>query len=160
WRTRGYKFTLEDYYEYQHHCKTLLAQPRARAAFLAGGIVWRIAWDILSPDIVFGGPSIAAIDYQIGACMANTNTWDDVLTENELDLICGMHKVTTGNLNRETGVEQTANKSWWPSHSTWAGLRCGNNPGYWSYTCEKWYQERLSEIEAGKATPLTSSDWR
>jgi hypothetical protein len=36
----------------------------------------------------------------------------------------------------------------------------GYNVGYWSADCEKWYQDRLTEIRNGKAKLYTASKWR
>jgi len=36
----------------------------------------------------------------------------------------------------------------------------GLNVGYWSPDCERWFQERLSDIRAGKAKLRTAQDWR
>jgi hypothetical protein len=52
----GYKFTRKDYDAYQRQCSVIFGQPRARAALLRGGIVWRLAVEILSWDKVLHGP--------------------------------------------------------------------------------------------------------
>ncbi|KAJ6623300.1 hypothetical protein B0H10DRAFT_1745412, partial [Mycena sp. CBHHK59/15] len=84
---------------------------------------------------------------------------DDGLSDDELDLICGMHRVITGNRNQITGTEQIAYKSWWPSYATWSSNCCGLNVGYWSFKCEQWYQERLRLIRSGHAAPLSRREW-
>ncbi|KAJ6597985.1 hypothetical protein B0H10DRAFT_1693939, partial [Mycena sp. CBHHK59/15] len=90
-----YQFTAEDYLQYQHRCRHLLSQPRSHAAFLKGGIVWRLACNILSSDTVFTGPSVAAVKHQFESSLISTDMWDDILIEEELNLICGMHRVPT-----------------------------------------------------------------
>ncbi|KAJ6565393.1 hypothetical protein B0H10DRAFT_1746927, partial [Mycena sp. CBHHK59/15] len=75
---------------------------------------------------------------------------DDGLSDDELDLICGMHRVIT---------EQIAYKSWWPSYATWSSNRCGLNIGYWSFKCEQWYQEHLRLIRSGHAALLSRHEW-
>lgn len=53
--------------------------------------------------------------------------------------------------------DQAADMSWWPRHSTW--IRSGLNWGYWTDTCEMWFQKRLDAIRKGEAGPKTSTQW-
>jgi hypothetical protein len=99
-RLSGYNFTTRDYDAYQHECTAILALPRARAALLRGGILWRIAVDILSFDDVLRGPSttttidgngFAVHDARIGEVFG-----DDDLTDTEVELLCGAYVCYTG----------------------------------------------------------------
>ncbi|EGO28800.1 hypothetical protein SERLADRAFT_406204 [Serpula lacrymans var. lacrymans S7.9] len=64
WRPTGYQADYTDYVVYQQKRDTLMSQPRARAALLKGGIVWRLAvesfgWDNLAHvevelDLIYG----------------------------------------------------------------------------------------------------------
>jgi hypothetical protein len=54
--------------------------------------------------------------------------------------------------------EQAADMSWWPKHLAW--VKSGLNVGYWSTTCEVWYQKWLEAIRSGAATLRTASDWK
>jgi hypothetical protein len=51
-------------------------------------------------------------------------------------------------------------KSWWPPHSRWGAGAVGVHAGFWSEANEEWYQERLCQIRAGRAQPVTFSTWR
>ncbi|KAJ4464158.1 hypothetical protein C8R41DRAFT_745384, partial [Lentinula lateritia] len=66
--------------------------------------------------------------------------WDDKLTDEEMDLICGSYEVATGS----EGQQQTAIKSWWPRSGSWRS--CGLNCGYWSSDAEDWFRNRLDQI--------------
>jgi hypothetical protein len=53
---------------------------------------------------------------------------------------------------------QTADISWWPKHSAWA--KSGLNVGYWSRSCEEWYQKRLQSIHSNTAQLRTGRKWK
>jgi hypothetical protein len=94
--------------------------------------------------------------------------WDDDLSEQELDLICGVYKVFTGQysfsyfqadfLNIFLGKGSPADNSWWPKANVWKNS--GLNVGYWSPACGHFYQKRLEKIIRGEADLKNSSDWR
>ncbi|KAH7871651.1 uncharacterized protein C8R40DRAFT_1023807, partial [Lentinula edodes] len=69
--------------------------------------------------------------------------WDDQLTGEEMDLICGSYEVATGFVSKE-GKQQMAIKSWWPRSGSWRS--CGLNCGYWSRDAEDWFRNRLDQI--------------
>ncbi|KAF8588255.1 hypothetical protein K439DRAFT_1286917, partial [Ramaria rubella] len=78
--------------------------------------------------------------------------YDDEISDMEIDLICGVYRIYTGN------KEQCSEDSWWPKHSQWAV--CGLNMGYWTLLCEVWFQIRLEEICRGKAVLRNGVGWR
>jgi hypothetical protein len=53
---------------------------------------------------------------------------------------------------------QTADISWWPKPSAWAGS--GLNVGYWSRDCEGWFQKRLALLREGKGDLKNPSVWK
>ena len=65
-----------------------------RAALCAGGIVWRLMIDVLEPDVVLDGPC-SYFEWS-GQCqlIGNHQLWDDALSAEELDLICGVYSIT------------------------------------------------------------------
>ena len=77
--------------------------------------------------------------------------WDDNLSTSEIDLICWVYKLPTGQ-----GV-QTADISWWPKQSTW--VRLNVDVGYWSPDNKVWFRARLSKIWAGEAQPMNATCW-
>jgi hypothetical protein len=96
WRELGYKPDPVDYKAYEFKRDAFLRSPHGRAAILTGGIVWRLAIDVLGIDDVLRGPSEDS--YQFGVRHNATGlvpSCDDILSEDELDLICGVYKVYT-----------------------------------------------------------------
>lgn len=92
-RFPGYKPDAADYISYQAQLGSFLRQPHARAALLKGGIVWRLAMEFLGPQDVLVGPSEQAFTRH-----QQSGLYDDDLTDDELNLICGVYKVYTGEL--------------------------------------------------------------
>jgi hypothetical protein len=103
-RLFGYEFTIQDYYAYEQERAALLKNPRiARAALLRGGIVWRLAVTTMSFDDVLQGPSTAVTVHRHGNIFKSANNsvdlCDDGLSQDELDVICGLHYCRNGTFN-------------------------------------------------------------
>jgi hypothetical protein len=100
-RPPGYKDGLLDYFAYEERLASFLQTPHARAALLQGGIVWRLAKHVLDEcgdSHALRGPS-SDVDIYGAALSLNPDgarLWDDVLSKEELDLICGVHQIYTG----------------------------------------------------------------
>jgi hypothetical protein len=63
-----------------------------------GGIVWRLAMDVLAIGQALEGPSSSVMQYGIGRYIQGDDVhyWDDVLSKDQLDLICGISYVKHG----------------------------------------------------------------
>ena len=171
-RDKGYKPDDIDYKMYVQQRDAFLRSPRGRAALLAGGIVARIAWDVVPYRMVYDGPLEDVYDNGIYFSAGQTGYYDDVLLEEEVSLICGTYSVNTGknhlfnfkypNLNltgRMSGdTEQLSNPSWWPRPGAWESS--GLWQGCWTADCEKWYQKRLEKHAAGQLEVWTAKYWR
>jgi hypothetical protein len=99
YRPQGYKPDHIDYAAYESLRRRFLCSPRGRAAILAGGIVARLAREDVRYEDVCNGPSDSV--FENGICLWNGKEsslayWDDQLSEDELDLICGVYRVDTG----------------------------------------------------------------
>ncbi|KAL0569649.1 hypothetical protein V5O48_012311 [Marasmius crinis-equi] len=162
-RPHGYKFILEDFRAYVAIRDEFLSSPRGRAAVLAGGLLARLAKDVVNKTDVLSGPSrdfLTAWMYgeQFSDPQEQTYIyWDDRLTEEEVNLICGVYEVATGPI-LPNGTYQTAELSWFPKPGAWkvSGLNCG----YWSRDAELWYQKRLAQIEQGDAQLFNLVKWK
>ena len=97
WRDRAWKATTRDYDAYLDHAHDILSQPRGRAALLRGGIVWRLALEILRPQAIWcagDGPSSDVHIYgQVIAASHGNSFYDDGLSDAEIDIICGTYKM-------------------------------------------------------------------
>lgn len=172
-RREGYAPGAADYEAYESARDAFLRSPRARAALLKGGIVWRLAMEFIEPGLVLAGPSDDALarGQSLRPTAGGPEYFDDELTSNELDLICGVYQVRTGILNFRifrcllcrlsqisTGYgDQVSHLSWWPKHATWEKSQF--NVGYWTRFAEEWFQRRLTEIRSNKAQCKTAAQW-
>jgi hypothetical protein len=97
-RLPGYKFTREDYDTYVQQRAVIFTQPRARAALLRGGLIWRLGIETLSINDALRGPSVAVTVERCGfSCpISDVQMWDDDLTPYERDLVCGVYMCYTG----------------------------------------------------------------
>ena len=98
-RMYNYQFGPNDYEAYEHQRAARLSSPRGRAALLRGGIVARLANEHLSLDSACFGPSSFVSTYGIGFSVVDSTGrkfWDDELTNDEVDIICGVHCSYTG----------------------------------------------------------------
>ncbi|KJA19625.1 hypothetical protein HYPSUDRAFT_204504 [Hypholoma sublateritium FD-334 SS-4] len=154
-RLSSYQFSAEDYKTYRRDSAELLRSPRvARQALMRGGILWRLAMEHASFQDVLAGPTIVAtIQHRCRSFVGGADRFfiDDVLTMNEVEVICGVYCVYTGQ-----GI-QTAKKSWWPLPDLWDMLAC---QPFWQERSESWFERRLEELESGRGVPLTATQWR
>lgn len=99
WRLPDFAPTSWDYREYERRVYALISQPKGRAALLRGGIVWRLAIEVLGGDwreLAKAGPSEDFIYYgQVFVPPRGDHYYDDGLSSDELDVICGVYKVYT-----------------------------------------------------------------
>ncbi|KAJ7097627.1 hypothetical protein C8R44DRAFT_989000 [Mycena epipterygia] len=154
-RPKTFQAKDADYTGYEAIRNRIFCSGRGRAALMMGGIIARLARDVVSPQSVCRGPTKDV--YVDGRCIWDGHAsspayWDDALTDEELEIICGLYEVSTGN------GEQTKYVSWWPPHTAWHFS--GINIGYWTPACEDWFQRRLAQIHAGEAQLQTRTQWR
>ncbi|KAJ7856258.1 hypothetical protein B0H14DRAFT_2753308 [Mycena olivaceomarginata] len=134
---------------------------RGHAALRYGNVVGRIAQAALLSEDVLLGPSDDVTEHSI--CFRNLRSnelyWDDELSAEELDLICGIYHVATGQRDLNApGNRQTSTISWWP-HPIYFE-KFGLNIGWWSPACEDFYQKRPKQITRRDATLSTQGEWK
>jgi hypothetical protein len=96
-RLMNYRFDVADFSVYQTLCDSVLkSKPFCRAALCMGGIVARLAREILPITAALLGPSQDALEgsQKIMVC-DDGNFCDDNLSDAYTDLICGVYKVST-----------------------------------------------------------------
>ncbi|KAI0685210.1 hypothetical protein C8T65DRAFT_538884, partial [Cerioporus squamosus] len=137
-----------DYWTYETRVRSLLRGPRARAALQCGGIVWRLALEVLREtrvEEVACGPSKATDEYaMLFRPYRGDDYRDDKLSPDEVDVICGVYKVVI-------------NRSWWPKEIHWRGSHM--DQGFWTPWCESWFLRRLRHIRAGEVKIHNAQGW-
>ncbi len=99
YRPANHDFTILDYTAYVEQCEIIFGQPRARAALLRGGYLWRVSVTSISFDDVLEGPSgrYMSRDEMLIVTLPNgTELVDDALLESEILLLLGMYNCSTG----------------------------------------------------------------
>jgi hypothetical protein len=169
YRPQGYVPRDCDYASYEALRDKFLQTPRARAALLKGGIVWRLSWDAVGVEAALGGPSPEVFQSGHWFLSEDAYLWDDELSDDELNLICGVYKVFTGKQYQTHqwhvikygytlgSGKQDSHESWWPKPNAWE--KCSLNIGQWTDKCETWFQIRLEKIRSGNAQLRTGQEW-
>ncbi|KAJ7017376.1 hypothetical protein C8F04DRAFT_1279579 [Mycena alexandri] len=161
YRGAQYKPTDSDYKCYEAARTRLLLTERGEVALRSGGLIARIASDVVSIDRALLGPSDRVTEQ--GVCFRPRNGsvafWDEKLTEDEENLICGVYYVATGqrDINKPKNRQLTI-RSWWPRPSAFVGSAL--EVGWWSPACEAWYQTRLRQIANRTADLISSVEWK
>lgn len=87
--------TVDDYHAYELRRQTLLSGPRGRAALMMGGIVWRLAREVMYDYEILDGPNYCSgPSFQIST--SSGTLVDNALTSDELAVLCGTYKILTG----------------------------------------------------------------
>ncbi|KAJ7500187.1 hypothetical protein B0H11DRAFT_1714903 [Mycena galericulata] len=178
-RPAGYKPTLVDFGVYVQRRDAFLRSSRGRAALFYGGIVGRLARMVIpdfedvacldpSEDILKTGAHVSSGNGEGALCY-------EALTEDEIDLICGVYTVETGTFScpfadvyayftpgqksraAEDG-QQLKSISWWPKPT--AFYSTGLNTGWWNSNCERWFVKRSKEIERTSVELYTYAQWK
>jgi hypothetical protein len=96
WRPENYKPSAIDYQAYRAARHAFFTLPHACAAILEGSIVWCLAGDDIGINLVFIGPTTDVFEDGQVLHTSSGDLWDDHLSEQELQLISGVFKVSTG----------------------------------------------------------------
>lgn len=98
YRKSTWKPTLIDFRQYETDREAFLLTPRARAAVTAGGILWRLSVQSIDLEYVMAGPSeeVCATTSSMKIKGLNGQYFDDELTSDEVDIVCGVYKIYTG----------------------------------------------------------------
>ncbi|KAG1870015.1 hypothetical protein F4604DRAFT_1584129 [Suillus subluteus] len=146
-----FKAVYADYIAYEQYRHEFMNEDRARAALLRGGILWRLAlhsigFDALPSALI--GISRDAVPFGQLLTINGETHFDDELSEEEVDFICGTYYVYTSKFPQKL--------SWWPGPQAWSGS--GLDVGFWSARCESWFQTHLENIRQGVSRHRDSSD--
>ncbi|KAG1836197.1 hypothetical protein DFJ58DRAFT_735124 [Suillus subalutaceus] len=143
-----FKAVYTDYIVYEQYHHEFMKEDCAQAALLRGGILWRLALHSLGSNVLPSaliGISQDAVPFGQMLSLNCKTHFDDDLSEEEVDFICGTYYVYTNN----GCIEKL---SWWPRPRAWAGS--GLDVGFWSARCEGWFQTRLENIRQVNNTRL------
>lgn len=155
-----YKFTAADFEAYEHSRRYIFRDPRiARAALLAGGILWRLAIEDAPPDLVLDGPDPTAYQLGIGFRLQDEKGCyyiDDDLTNEEVSNILGTY-FEQPKPDRVKWDNDTY-PMWWPPirHIKGSALDFPT----WTPVAENWYRTLRSKYRRGDLAPKKGVEWR
>ncbi|KAJ7848209.1 hypothetical protein B0H13DRAFT_1730038 [Mycena leptocephala] len=98
YRRPKYKPTPVDHGVYMMLRNRFLASPRGRTALFVGGIVAHLARLVVDQELASLGPTseVFRTGIRLWDGQSSAAYWDDALTEQEIDLICGVYEIGTG----------------------------------------------------------------
>jgi hypothetical protein len=103
-RPINYRFSLTDFSAYQAICESVLkSKPFCRAALCMGGIVARLAREIIPISAALLGPSPDALEGSQEIMVSGSELFcDDKFSETYTDLICGVYEIPTAHRSMYT----------------------------------------------------------
>ena len=133
------------------------------AALAAGGILWRIATDVLpSPN---GTDVVRPFhrDRCVLSIVDGKRYWTPRLTRLEKDVVVGVYRRVVFRFNaadEQPGVSEVGPRedSWWPKPQMWR--ESGLEFGAWAPLDEEWYVSRVIELVEGVGQPVEVLEWR
>ncbi|TFK59272.1 hypothetical protein BDN72DRAFT_739393, partial [Pluteus cervinus] len=146
-RPEDWKPRREDYQAYIQVRDNLLRSTVGRVARLRGGIVGRIAAEVVPDHRVLRGPQAPQ---EIIGTSEDYIYVDDGISEDHLDLICGVYFVAKD--------KNRAQLSWWPKQSTW--VKMGYFGDQWLPSSEDFYLTHQNKFERGAYTIQSGKHWR
>ncbi len=162
---------MEDYQSYVQRRRQLFESNEIlRAALKHGGLIWHLAVEVEHErfeEVVLSGPSRRVT--QIGGVHRMVDVdelWDEVLTEDQIDIICGVYKVKwleeksqeRKKAKNDHRGQLTEHVSWFPKPMAWKGS--GLDVGFWSANDESWYLHRVAKYLGGDFKCENQTEWR
>ncbi|PBK58326.1 hypothetical protein ARMSODRAFT_851513, partial [Armillaria solidipes] len=77
--------------------------------------------------------------------------WDEMLTDDQMDVICGVYKTERVTIEAE-------HVSWFPKDASWRGSSL--NGGFWSSDAQSWYQRRVAKCLGGQFKCGNQTEWK
>ncbi|RDX42745.1 hypothetical protein K466DRAFT_508178 [Polyporus arcularius HHB13444] len=154
-----------DYHAARIRALAVLGDTQIRGALSEGGILWRLAREILSVDgdVYYGAINICTRGPLLHGGMSTLvhvfpesngiSYVDNGMTDSEAGILWGRYQRYCSDTHLT--VEEL---SWWPKPESW------NVAGFYTYIWnphnEDYFQKRLTEIREERGHPMKASDWR
>ncbi|KAJ2936259.1 hypothetical protein H1R20_g835, partial [Candolleomyces eurysporus] len=165
--SEGSKVDRAVYDRFVNSRRLFLVGHRRRAALLQGGLISRIAREVIGSDeecerLILQDPSptvLSCLDNIVEDLGNGSFLYDDVLSEFEKDYILGVHF----HLKGDPSLYQYTAKSWWPRASVLEKDATSLYHWYWDDHNEHWYARtaaELSDREGKFPAPKRTSKWK
>ncbi|PPR04113.1 hypothetical protein CVT26_001358 [Gymnopilus dilepis] len=130
----------------------VLTSQQGRALRLCGGIIGRIAAEVVSDEKVLEGPVL--INKEVVGTHGDCDFVDDKPLGISKEVVCGAYRVPT----HKGRAANTSYPSWFPSDYVWRGS--GLSSEHWTPDAEHWYLQIKRDWEDGKFALLHSTGWK
>ncbi|KAL0565251.1 hypothetical protein V5O48_016772 [Marasmius crinis-equi] len=161
YRPKEYRPDRNDYWAYESARNQFLRGPRGKVALLEGGLVSRFARAVVDEEIAVYGPDSPTV-VSSGHCffeVDGTGYWGDILTDEEIDFICGVYYCATDRTqNWGDPAFLSTHRSWYPRPGAFKSSNL--NIGFWSKDCERWYQHRVHECRHKQTDVKSAKKWK
>lgn len=168
YRKEPFKPIWLDYADYAATRDDFLRGPRGHLALMEGGLLWRLAINVVNADSVF--QDLGGYDYFYRCHDIDHYFCGERLTVSEIELLIGSYHIFNQGMSYTSlrlghssycfpkdGTKYYG-ASWWPKPSAWNGS-CFDI-GCWSPRAETWYQERLRRYTGSEQTLVKHSAWK
>ncbi|RXW13326.1 hypothetical protein EST38_g12528 [Candolleomyces aberdarensis] len=139
---------------------------RRRAALLCGGLISRIARDLIGDEgecerLVLDGPSASVFSSRHNLVLGlggGSYLYDDALEEAEMDYILGAYFFIVG----KKSSSRNHVRSWWPRSAISLKDTVGVYHWFWDDYNEEWYQTHHASLESDYRFPKarTTKEWK
>ncbi|GLB45605.1 hypothetical protein LshimejAT787_2400630 [Lyophyllum shimeji] len=150
WRAANFSPSRLDFLAYMAKRDEVLSSLAGRVLRTRGGIVGRIAAEVVSDEEVLHGP---AIGDEIVGHRGDIRYVDDMIDERVLDVVCGVYHVQVSKDNPEI-----SESSYWPKDSRW--WKSGFAGDQWLPLAERFYTDRSRAICSNNIRLYNSTDWK
>ena len=150
-RPKRFQPTQEDFSAYETARDDILRSSYGRSIRLLGGIVGRLAAEVVPDHDVLDGPGLVRVE--VVGRHGPKDFVDDAVGNEQLDIVSGVYLVDAG-----TSSSTASHSSWWPKHHTWEASGLASDQ--WLPAAEEWYQKRLSNIRDDKLKLQNATEWK
>jgi len=150
-RPKRFQPTQEDFSAYKTARDDILRSSYGRSIRLLGGIVGRLAAEVVPDHDVLDGPGLVRVE--VVGRHGPKDFVDDAVGNEQLDIVSGVYLVDAG-----TDSNTPSHSSWWPKHHTWEATGLASDQ--WLPASEEWYQKRLSNIRDDKLKLQNATEWK
>ena len=140
-----------DFDAYLEERDRILQSPSGRALRLRGGIVGRIAAEVVPELQVLDGPGEPN---EVVGSFGNTVFVDDGVDLETLDVVCGVYYVKV----LANSTQTFTHSSFWPKQWIWEST--GLSGDQWLPQAEAFYQTRLAKFKAKEFEIRKSTYWK
>jgi len=150
-RPKCFQLTQEDFSAYETARDDILRSSYGHSIRLLGGIVGRLAAEVVPDHDVLDGPSLVRVE--VVGRHGPKEFVDDAVGNEQLDIVSRVYLVDAGTYNNTA-----SHSSWWLKHHTWGVLGLASDQ--WLPAAEEWYQKRLSNIRDDELKLQNAMEWK